>query len=190
LKFVELLRRRIAPTGGRARKREFERERDEITFFEFFFSSSTTLNSPSDAALNPRSFSLSSTSKQQQSIFMTQPSQNTNDSKREAGSEGDDSPPPPPPSSSSSSSSSPRPPPSPWAEETSATSSLPSQPPPHRPTQPQCNPKRLACEIQACFKRRGFEDPSRCAAEFEALKRCCETLTEESLHCSSDWRKK
>ena len=188
MKFVELLRRRIAPTGGRARKREFERERDEITFFEFFFSSSTTLNSPSDAALNPRSFSLSSTSKQQQSIFMTQPSQNTNDSKREAGSEGDDSPPPPPPSSSSS--SSPRPPPSPWAEETSATSSLPSQPPPHRPTQPQCNPKRLACEIQACFKRRGFEDPSRCAAEFEALKRCCETLTEESLHCSSDWRKK
>ena len=139
-------------------------------------------------ALNSNTFCPSSASKEWKSITMAPPSPNQSNSKRETGSVGDVS-------SSSSSSSSPRPPQSPWAaeEETSATS-LPSQPTPPPPAlprpQPQCNPKRLACEIQACFKRRGFEDPSRCAQEFEALKRCCETLAESSLHCSSDWQKK
>ena len=141
-------------------------------------------NSLGDGALNLSSLSPSSASTEWNSIIMTQSRPNQKHSERDAGSEGDDSSP----------SSSPRPPPSPWATASSATT-LPSlQPPPPAPPpprpQPQCNPTRLACEIQACFKRRGFEDPSRCSAQFEALKRCCETLTEESLHCSSDWQKK
>lgn len=106
---------------------------------------------------------------------MAQSNQTHKEIKREASSEDDIS-------------SSPRPPPSPWASETSTSTSLPSQPPPHPPQQTPCNPKRLACEIQACFKKRGFEDPSRCAAEFDALRLCCSTLAEESLHCSEDWR--
>ena len=194
-----LLRRpgEIAPIGGRAsekekggkrekeRKRERKREGRRLIFLSRNSSPNRRFNSPGDAALNSRSFLLRErrSSTEQHSILMTQSSQNKNGSRRETGSEGD----------------SPCPPRSPWAEET-ATSSLPSQPPPPPPEAPrgqppgqppqQCHPKRLACEIQACFKRRGFEDPSRCAAEFEALKRCCETLTEESVHCSSDWRRK
>ncbi|KAK9902613.1 hypothetical protein WJX75_000028 [Coccomyxa subellipsoidea] len=43
--------------------------------------------------------------------------------------------------------------------------------------------KKEACKIQACLSKNNY-NPDACTREIDALKRCCEGVQGNSLHCA------